>query len=65
MRKLSLALFQKLTVKWKELTQLCVMLMQARLMMVLKDLNKILFLLNVCPDEIEQDSDEAYESDFS
>lgn len=29
-----------------------------------EDLNEILLLLNVCPDEIEEDSDEAYESDF-
>ena len=29
-----------------------------------EDLNQILLLLNVCPHEIEEDSDEAYESDF-
>ena len=29
-----------------------------------EDLNEILLLLNVCPDEIEEDSDEAYGSDF-
>jgi len=29
-----------------------------------QDLNEILLQLNVCPDEIEEDSDEAYESDF-
>ena len=29
-----------------------------------EDLNEILLLLNVCPDEIEEDSDETYESDF-
>ena len=28
------------------------------------DLNEILLLLNICLDEIEEDSDEAYESDF-
>lgn len=29
-----------------------------------KDLSEILLLMNACPDEIEGDSDEAYESDF-
>lgn len=29
-----------------------------------RDLNEILLLMNVCPDEIGEDSDEAYESDF-
>ena len=29
-----------------------------------EDLNEILLPLNVCPDEIEEDLDEAYESDF-
>ena len=29
-----------------------------------EDLNEILLLLNICPDEIEEDSDEVYESDF-
>ena len=29
-----------------------------------EDLTEILLLLNVCPDEVEEDSDEAYESDF-
>ena len=29
-----------------------------------EDLNEILLLLNVCPDETEEDSDEAYESVF-
>ena len=29
-----------------------------------EDLNEILLLLNVYPDEIEEDSDEAYKSDF-
>ena len=58
----NVALFQKLTLKLKELTQLlCVMLVQARLMMVL---NEILLLMKVSPDEIEEDSDEGYESDF-
>lgn len=30
-----------------------------------RDLNEILLLMNVCPDEIGEDSDEAYESDFA
>ena len=65
MRKLSLALFQKLTVKSKELTQLlCIMLIASKVNDGAEDLNEILLLLNVCPDEIEEDSDEAYESDF-
>ena len=29
-----------------------------------EDLNEILLLLNVCPGWIEEDSDEAYKSDF-
>ena len=29
-----------------------------------EDRDEILLLLHVCPDEIEEDSDEAYESDF-
>lgn len=29
-----------------------------------RDLNEIPQLMNMCPDEIGEDSDEAYESDF-
>ena len=51
--------------KSKELTQLlCIMLIASKVNDGAEDLNEILLLLNVCPDEIEEDSDEAYESDF-
>ena len=63
-RKLSLALFQKLTLKSKELTQLLCHADASKVNDGAKDRNEILLLLNVCPDEIKEDSDKAYESDF-